>query len=440
MLPIQNLHQSSPFEDIRDYVLTLRTLVAEISNSEAWEIRCNAALDGEAGRELRRIAPIELRREFGVFFTGAKLSSALVAQCVNFGEESVFFDPTCGMGDLLLAIARQLPLGKTLNKTLESWGRQLSGTDLHPEFIEGAKVRLTLLARQRHWIDGEAVNLSVDYFPHIRVADALAEKAAFHRATHVLMNPPFGLIQSSGDYKWGSGRMSAAALFVCAALERIREGTEVLAILPDVLRSGSNFHHWRNTVAKSTEIRLIKSFGIFDESADIDVFLLHLMSRPPDMVEGNVTNWPQAQRAETTISDVFNVSVGRVVPYRDELQGELHPYIHPRGVAPWRVMTKFSESRKHKGQPFVPPFVVIRRTSRPEQPYRAAATVIAGNQPVFVENHLIVCQPHDGSLAACEELMRQLKTDAVNDFLNSRIRCRHLTVKAIRDIPIERAV
>ena len=440
MQPKVNLPLSSPFQDIRNYVSSLRALVAELLNGEAWNSRCNAALDGEASRELRRIAPLDVRREFGVFFTGMKLSSALIAQCSNFGDKSVFFDPTCGMGDLLLAIARLLPLATTLDKTLENWGRQLSGTDLHSEFVDGAKARLSLLARQRHGLGGEAVDLSVDYFPLIQVADALAEKAAFDRATHVLMNPPFGLIHSSGDHKWGSGRMSAAALFICTTLERIRPGTEVLAILPDVLRSGSNFHHWRNTVAEFAEVRLIKSFGVFDDSADIDVFLLHLMRRLSDVAGGNEATWPQSQRGETTISDVFSVSVGRVVPYRDELQGALHSYIHPRGVAPWAVMTEFSESRKHSAPPFLPPFVVIRRTSRPEQPYRATATVISGNEPVFVENHLIVCRPHDGSLNACEDLMRQLKTDSVNDFLNSRIRCRHLTVRAIRDLPIEMLV
>ncbi len=36
--------------------------------------------------------------------------------------------------------------------------------------------------------------------------------------------------------------------FVVAALERANPGTELLAILPDVLRSGSFTEHWRRRV------------------------------------------------------------------------------------------------------------------------------------------------------------------------------------------------
>jgi hypothetical protein len=70
-------------------------------------------------------------------------------------------------------------------------------------------------------------------------------------------------------------------------------------------------------------------------------------------------------------------------------------------------------------------------------PYRAAATVIAGGKSVAVENHLIVCEPKKKTQAMCKELMRQLKTTAVNEFLDERIRCRHLTVGAVAAIPFQ---
>jgi hypothetical protein len=80
--------------------------------------------------------------------------------------------------------------------------------------------------------------------------------------------------------------------------------------------------------------------------------------------------------------------------------------------------------------------VVIRRTSRPGDAYRATATVIGGESPIAVENHLLVCEPKDRKLATCKKLMLQLKTDAVNKYLNGRIRCRHLTVQAIEELPL----
>jgi hypothetical protein len=341
------------------------------------------------------------------------------------------------MGDLLLAAAKLLPLRETLKQTLEAWGRQMSGTDLHPEFVAGAKTRLVLLARQRHGADKFSNVSRADYFPYIRVADGLSEKTAFKRATVILMNPPFGAVQAPKGCKWAGGRITAAATFVISALERAKPGTEILAILPEVLRSGSFSKHWRKRVSELAEIHLVEPYGIFDESADVDVFLLRLVRRHAEV---NTTNleWPRSEgQAETTVTDFFKVHVGRVVPHRDKKAGPSHAYIHPRCVPPWEVMTDFSEKRRHKGQAYQPPFVAIRRTSRPEHPFRATATVIGGKLPVAVENHLIVCEPIDGKLATCKELMTQLKSETVNEYLNARIRCRHLTVGAVSDIPFD---
>ena len=221
------------------------------------------------------------------------------------------------------------------------------------------------------------------------------------------------------------------------ALEQSLPGTEILAILPEVLRSGSFSKHWRNRVSRLAEVHLIEPCGIFDESADIDVFILRLVRR----AEGAKTRknkWPAPRiKQNSTIADCFDVHVGRVVPHRDKKSGPRHPYIHPRCVSTWIVMKKFSETRKHQGLVYKPPFVVIRRTSRPGHPYRATATVIAGKRSVAVENHLIVCEPKKGKLTICKKLMRQLKTKAVNKYLDTRIRCRHLTVGAVEAIPFK---
>lgn len=427
----------TPFCGVRGYLFALQTLAAEPYSAQDWNTRCFAALNGEANKELRRVIPIEIRREFGAFFTGTDLSARLLSRGSPFDSHSVFYDPTCGMGDLLLAVAKLLPLGSTVNQTLRLWGHQLAGTDLHSEFVAGAKSRLTLLARQRHGASTTSSALTVDYFPYIRVADGLRERREFERATHLLMNPPFGAVIAPDGCKWARGRVTAAATFVINALERAKPGTEVLAILPDVLRSGSFSEQWRNAVSDLAEVHLVEPYGIFDESADVDVFLLRLLRRHTIADDGSCwMRWPPAVQPVTTkVADFFDVHVGRVVPHRDKKAGPRYPYIHPRCVPTWTVMAEFLETRKHSGQAYLPPFVVVRRTSRPEQAYRAAATVISGKFPVAVENHLIVCQPKDGKLGTCKALMKQLKTETVNEYLNSRIRCRHLTVGAVSDVP-----
>jgi hypothetical protein len=425
----------SPFRDYSAYVSRLQRLARESNQAADWNAHVDAALNGQASVELRRVSTIEMRRKVGAFFTGAELGSKLIGCGTGFGATSVFYDPTCGMGDLLVAAAKELPLSRKLPDTLRQWGQQLSGTDLHREFIDGARTRLILLARQRHK-SGEPLQVSdAGFFPNIRVADGLRQHALFERATHLLLNPPFGQEAAPVGCKWAGGRITEAATFVVAAIERSRPSAEILAILPDVLRSGAFSEQWRKRISQLAEVRLVEPYGIFDDSADVDVFLLSLNRRDVELPDAT-HQWIQPIKSNTTtIADLFNVHVGRVVPHRDPETGKKHPYIHARCVPTWTVMREFPDTRRHLGIAYEPPFVVIRRTSRPGDLYRATATVIAGTQPIAVENHLIVCEPKDSSLAACQKLMTQLKTTAVNEFLNERIRCRHLTVGAVKEIP-----
>lgn len=431
-----NRTKRSPLGGYRTYVSRLQVLMHETRRRSDWEEQVVAALNGEASTELRRAVSLKTRRKYGAYFTGTTLGERLLQKCSSFDASRIFYDASCGMGDLLLAAAKDLPLAKSLPQTLAQWGRQLTGTDLHPEFVAGAKTRLVLLARHRHQIAG-GLSVSPDrFFPYIRVGDGLAGRTAFQRATTLLLNPPFGLVKAPKDCDWAGGRISQAAMFLITALERSCPGTELLAILPEVLRSGSFSERWRNRVSELAQVHLIERYGIFDQSADIDVFLLRLVRRaegaPP-----RKNKWPTPRAARwATVADYFDVHVGPVVPHRDKISGPKRSYIHARCVPTWVVMKKFTETRRHKGPAHKPPFVVIRRTSRPGDTYRATATVIGGSQPVSVENHLIVCQPLDEELSTCERLLADLKSTTVNDFLNEEICCRHLTVGVVKRIPV----
>ncbi|MEQ1852738.1 MAG: hypothetical protein ABMA01_14240, partial [Chthoniobacteraceae bacterium] len=129
---------SAGFADYEAYVSTLQRLACEPRTADAWDARTVAALDGQASTELRRVIPLATRRQFGAFFTGSTLAERLIAHCGPMDARSVLHDASLGMADLLIAGARRLPLGRTLPETLRRWGRQLTGTDLHREFIEGA--------------------------------------------------------------------------------------------------------------------------------------------------------------------------------------------------------------------------------------------------------------------------------------------------------------
>jgi hypothetical protein len=182
------------FSSYGTYVAELRDLAGESRQAADWDERAFAALDGQASLELRRIISLKTRRRFGAFFTGSELAANLISRCTRLNERSVVHDPSVGMGDLLLAAAQRLPLGRTVNETLKEWGRQLTGTDIHSEFIEGAKIRLIILAQQRHGLKAVGVGSTSGLFPGIRVADGLAAREAYTRATHLTLNPPFVLL------------------------------------------------------------------------------------------------------------------------------------------------------------------------------------------------------------------------------------------------------
>jgi hypothetical protein len=430
-MPVMNASKGSgPLQRYEAYIEHLRWLTS--GPATPCSDKVSAALDGEAGRELRSRVPVTIRRQIGAFFTGSALSKKLL-DIAAFRPNRNYHDPACGMGDLLLAAARRLPVRASLKSTIRFWGEILSGSDIHETFVVGTKIRLVLLARQRHgdWVTPFDHHLA---FPKIVRGDGLQEFGGLKPNTTVLLNPPFGFVRST-SYSWGKGKVSRAAVFVSEYLARLPAGGELAAILPDVLRSGSFSQGWRSLVAEIGRVLKVEAHGIFDTQADVDVFLLRVLNKKRPFAQAVL--WVQPLSfPESVLGDLFEVRVGRVVPYRDPQKGSTVAYIHPRGVPPWEEMRRFSEYRRHAGAPFEPPFVVIRRTSRPGDRYRATASVISGSQPVAVENHFIVCSPLDRRIETCRDLIQQLKQPGVNEFLDSRIRCRHLTVKAVSEIPL----
>ena len=138
---------------------------------------CAAALDGEPSQELRRVISLKKRRGAGAFFTGSELARrAVPTRGGKRWRNASYFDPACGVGDLLLAAARRLAVRGSLAETVEAWGAKLMGCDIHPEFIRATKVRLALLARERGArLYGAQVDLKTA-FPLIEAGDGLAER------------------------------------------------------------------------------------------------------------------------------------------------------------------------------------------------------------------------------------------------------------------------
>lgn len=382
---------------------------------------------------LRECLSIEEMRDAGSFFTGQELATAVVEKFqtpITF--DSVVLDPTCGAGNLLIETSRQLGMEASLTLTLEKWGKVLWGFDLHESFIVATKLRIVLEAIRRGASQDCSLDKALEFLPNIRVKDAmLVDENHVETVTHTIMNPPFISWKSPQDNYWKLGKVNAAGIIFDHYLRLLREGSEINAILPEVLRSGSRYEGFRNFVSSKMSASC-NIWGRFNAKTDVDVFVLC------GIVQQNESSilWHAKVENYIQLSDLYDVRVGPLVAYRDPEEGELYPYIHPRNAPRWQTLKNIDEVRRFDGAVIESPFIVVKRTSSPSDRYRASATIIGGKQSVAVENHMIVIKPKSCTLQDCKKLLKILKSQQTNDFLNERIRLRHLTVGVVKDIPI----
>jgi len=421
---------ATKLETIAEKLLADPTSAASLSKEIA------SALNGGPSKVLRKNVPIDDLKRTGTFFTGEHLIR-FVSRSLHAGSPiNAALDPACGVGDLLLLASRSLPVFNDLRKTFGIWGNHLSGYDIHPEFVRTTKARLVLSAFNGKKLFKPAIGLSlVDLFPNIVTANGLDATADYSSASRILMNPPFHKVSPPSGTEWAGGKVSAAAVFVEQCLLRAAAGTKVVAILPDVLRSGSLYTRWRTRIESLATVEKIEVFGQFDSLTDISVFVLSLTTRNTDVDPIHAAWWPDVSVKNESIEDYFDVCVGPVVPYRDPKKGPRYPYVQPKGLPRWKTITETGENRRYSGTTIRGPFVVVRRNSRFEDKHRAVATLVNMREQVAVENHLIVLKPKDGLLKTCKQLMKILQRPETDTWLNDRIRCRHLTTSSVKALP-----
>lgn len=420
---------SRPFDDYAQRLCRLLQAPHDESRMDG----VTAALDGEASTLLRRMVSLQSRRDVGCFFTSADLADRLVEGTDTAAWKRIA-DPACGAGDLLLSIARRLPLQRSVRSTLQDWGQLLVGRDLNDDLVRTTRVRLALLASVRH---GQRATLGEQelacLLPGIRKGDGQA--LDLDPPTLVLLNPPFGSTLSSST-GWGRGRLGRAAVFTAAVVKRLPRQSRLLAILPDVLRSGSNYRNWRAHMSSLLHIETMAMQGQFDAWTDIDVFILRATV---EAEQSSLAAWQfDDAPSGVCLGDLVEVRVGTVVPHRDRHGGSWSPYIEAHDLPlGGRFNADLARRRRHSGRRFQPPFVAVRRTSRPGQSQpRALGVLIEGTEPVLVENHLMVCRPIDKRAPSCDDLLAVLGNPATSAWFDARIRCRHLTVRILRDVPM----
>lgn len=425
------------FEEYVHELESYATAALAGENQALEDIDFTKPLNGGVGLELRRRVALELRQQIGAFFTGEALRLSALGPIFNSAVEGPVWDPACGAGDLLLSYAEQLPIFPDIGDTITGWGNKLYGNDIQDVFLRAAKARLVLaaFARGARNLDGGQLSLN-GVFPNLLRQDSLLNPRKECPAD-IVLNPPFISLIASRDCEWGSGSISAAAVFVDMCIKVASPGTRIIAILPDVLRTGTRYERWRKMVAEHTKVKRVDIYGPFDPQADVDVFILELEVRHSRMPQlGQEVPWRLLTNSQQkNINSYFSVSVGPVVPHRHREEGPELAFLHSRDATPWGTLDHLAPRRRFSGTTHYPPFVVIRRTSSPSDRNRAIGTIINCTEPVAVENHLVVCKPNDGRIESCRNLIEVLKSSVTNDWLNNRIRCRHLTVGAVKEIP-----
>lgn len=424
--------QSDSFSQYVESILELAELCTPINGSE-WRERLALCLDGEPSRILREQVPrIDLRRQ-GAYFTSFRLARRVATVATSQTISPKVCDPACGAGDLLLAAAQKLPIQPTFQDTLSEWGRLLSGFDISGQFVRLTKARLILLAAKLHGIRPPFdSSLPLHPFPNIKIGNSLTPSQHMSDADVIIMNPPFGYAIAPADCDWASGRVNVAALFVERAIRDVPDGSRIIAILPDVLRSGSRYVTWRELMRVSGSVLCEKPLGLFDKWTDVDVYLFHFEKNLS--LDKSCTGY-LPDRPTHGVGRRFSVHVGSVVPHRHAETGPYSPYINARSLPAWDELTTIKTRRQFSGRLFEPPFVCVKRTSRPDSGRRAIATLVSSSKPVAVENHLVVLLPRDGTIQTCRKLVRRLASPKTDKWLNTRLRCRHLTTSALSEMP-----
>jgi len=437
-----NLHTVSHISKFVDEIEDIVSKYSKIDSSQPNEMNDIHLLDfsnGETSLALQRFVPLNTRKKSGIFFTGSVLADKVadtIAPLLKRGAKVI--DPACGAGNLLISCAKHLPVGKSLAETLCNWSNLLYGYDLHYQFVRIARIRLLLLAASFHKeIMPAGLSVINSKFQGIKMQDTLSLNRPTAQANCVVVNPPFGYMTAPGSCQWTTGKVQIAAIFIEKILSSAPNGQHIVAILPDVLRSGTRYKKWRNIVSDLTSYLDIEIIGRFDAKTDVDVFVLHMVVGKSNKKS---TEWysetSRTSRIKLKISDLFEVSVGPVVPHRCLHKGNWYSYLNTSSAIPWSIVSKLPK-RRFKGTVVKPPFAVVRRTSNPDDKYRAVASIIMGSSPVAVENHLIVLKPKDGTIMRCKKLIEFLKGASANQWFNKRIRCRHLTVSSVKEMPLK---
>ncbi len=375
------------------------------------------------------------RRVEGIFFTPERTALRMARMAPRSGLE-IYFDPTAGIGSLLLACAARLPVRRTFADTLHLWNERLAGFELNQHLVTLAKLRILSLLTAKV---GAPSKMPVEEpLPLIKVGDALAE--SWPDWDVVVANPPFS--RSVVD-----GRLTShAAVFLERICDALHGQREAIVLLPDVIRSGTQHAELRQRIRRDLRITWGAHLGRIWTDADIDVFMMRLAANGRQQVGwwgdvpffGDPVERRRLNRAISgvTLGELFSVSVGAIVPHRHvpAKKDVVYPFVRASDLHATVHPSRLQTMRCSPSQTATGPFLAVARTSSPNDSTRIVANIAPFAKQFAVENHVLVISGRP--LEELRALKTRLESSAIRELLDKRIGCRHITVGALKDLPV----
>ncbi|HNS95703.1 MAG TPA: N-6 DNA methylase [Polyangiaceae bacterium] len=267
------------------------------------------------------LTPLEKRKRFGEFYTPRWLVELALQQVGWPHASDRLIDPTCGAGAFLAGAAlalRQDP------KRLTENARRLSGADIHPLAVTGARIACLCAV-------ADLLEPDQPFEPNIHVAD-LFDPPPFCPHDVVVGNPPwlrfselppslrrqvadaaqhYRLVPSSSFH--GGSELDTAAVCAYRMLDKHlkSEGKAALVMPSTVLRSAAAASFRRFSLPDGTPLRLehITDFGplrVFPDAANHTTLLLFTKGHPQaSIIPASWTSHPRAPSYQAGLSDAL---------------------------------------------------------------------------------------------------------------------------------------
>lgn len=223
------------------------TLQINMINSEIESIRlaANAALNPKNKSEL------------GQFFTPAMLSSFMASMFDDMPEKIVLLDPGSGSGSLTMSFVSEAVRRQTTS-CIDSYTYDIEERVM-PYMTQAMELCLDIC--QKNKIAFKNTHNLADFILSSK------ENIINNSFSHVIMNPPYKKISSNSDYRKalhniGIETVNLYSGFVSIAINMLKDGGEIVAIIPRSFCNGPYYKPFREHIINNL---CIKDIHIFDK-------------------------------------------------------------------------------------------------------------------------------------------------------------------------------